>query len=263
MNVVFAAAIGISLLTAPLPAVRETVTSIVHKIQRADYEGDRPALRHLHAELAPFVHDPALGSRVEYWRGFAMWRKALNGFNDSADRAELAEDLTQCVEDFRNALAHDPMFADAKGGAASCLVNHSLLLMKSDSVRARELFIQSVDLLKDAVAEAPENARLLWVQGANQFYNPPERGGGQDVAIATYERGLKLARGQRRASDPLEPAWGEPELLMNLAFANLNKSSRDVAAAERYANEALARVPYWHYVRDILVPQIRKAKAGL
>jgi hypothetical protein len=37
--------------------------------------------------------------------------------------------------------------------------------------------------------------------------------------------------------------------------------SADVNAAERYARNALEIVPYWHYVRDILLPQILAAKA--
>jgi hypothetical protein len=263
MTVILAALIGISVVVVQAPGARETVTTIIHNIQRADYEGDRTALKRLHGELARYVDDKELASRVQYWRGFAMWRRALNGFNESVDRSELAEDLTQCVEDFRRALASDPGFVDAKGGAASCLVNHSLLLMRSDDARAREFFQQSADFLKDALAAAPDNPRLLWVQGANQFYNPPERGGGQGLAIATYERGLELAQRQKaRMTDPLEPTWGEPELLMNLAFANLNKVNRDVAAAERHARQALVLVPYWHYVRDILLPQIRKAKGA-
>jgi hypothetical protein len=57
--------------------------------------------------------------------------------------------------------------------------------------------------------------------------------------------------------------WGEAELLMNLAFANLNRATPDLAAAERYAESALALVPYWHYVQNILLPQIRKAKAKM
>jgi hypothetical protein len=35
---------------------------------------------------------------------------------------------------------------------------------------------------------------------------------------------------------------------------------RDLAAAERYALKALALVPHWHYVRDILLAQIRRAQ---
>jgi hypothetical protein len=50
---------------------------------------------------------------------------------------------------------------------------------------------------------------------------------------------------------------------MNLAFANLNRATPDIAAAERHAQSALTLVPYWHYVRDILMVQIRKAKEPL
>ena len=74
------------------------------------------------------------------------------------------------------------------------------------------------------------------------------------------KRGLGLVRKQKNAAaDALEPRWGEPELLMNLAFANLHKSSADLQAAKDYAESALALVPYWHYVRDSLLVQIQKA----
>lgn len=61
-------------------------------------------------------------------------------------------------------------------------------------------------------------------------------------------------------SDPLEPSWGEAELLMSLAWSHLNKSSPDPEAAQRCADAALELVPYWHYVRDILLVQIRDAR---
>jgi len=48
---------------------------------------------------------------------------------------------------------------------------------------------------------------------------------------------------------------------MNLAWANLNKSTPDVEAAERYADSALKLVSHWHYLRDILRVQIQAAKA--
>ena len=41
---------------------------------------------------------------------------------------------------------------------------------------------------------------------------------------------------------------------MSLAWSEMHKAKPDPSAAERYANEALLLVPYWHYVRDILLP---------
>jgi len=48
---------------------------------------------------------------------------------------------------------------------------------------------------------------------------------------------------------------------MNLAWANLNRATPDLDAAEANARAALALVPYWHYVRDMLLPQILEARA--
>jgi hypothetical protein len=48
---------------------------------------------------------------------------------------------------------------------------------------------------------------------------------------------------------------------MSLAWSNLNRTTPDLNAAEQDAQAALKMVPYWHYVRDILMPQIRAAQA--
>jgi hypothetical protein len=47
---------------------------------------------------------------------------------------------------------------------------------------------------------------------------------------------------------------------MSLAGGNLYRSAPDLVAAEKYARAALALVPYWHYVKDILIPAIDTAK---
>jgi hypothetical protein len=73
---------------------------------------------------------------------------------------------------------------------------------------------------------------------------------------------LEAVRNHKRdVVDPLEPSWGEPEQLMSLAWSNLNRTTPDLNAAEQDAQAALKLVPYWHYVRDILIPQIRAAQA--
>jgi hypothetical protein len=48
---------------------------------------------------------------------------------------------------------------------------------------------------------------------------------------------------------------------MSLAWSNLNRTTPDLNAAEQDAQAALKIVPYWHHVRDILMPQIRAAQA--
>ena len=236
---------------------RAAVARIAARVRRADYEGDRPQLAKLYEAMAPYTEGP-LASRARYWRGFAMWRRALNGFNDKAEPAELASDLKRGIEEFDAASSADPRFTDAKIGAASCWVNLSFLQSGPERTQG---YAKHNELLSEARKAEPANPRLAWVMGATQFYTPPQFGGGQTKAIETYEAGLVSAR-QERVTDGLDPAWGEPELLMNLAFANLNRSQPDLAAADRYAQAALKLVPHWHYIRDILIPQIRAAQSA-
>jgi hypothetical protein len=240
---------------------RDSIIRIVTQIQRADYEGDRPALKRLHDELAPIPEDNKLASRVLYWRGFASWRRAINGFNESPTPIDLEADLTQAVTDFKDAIARDSAFVEPKIGAGSSL-GYLMYLNKKDPTRSQELLQQSSPLLKEAMASAPDNPRLLWVLGPIRWSSPPERGGGQDKAIELYNKGLEVIRDHKRdVVDPLEPSWGEPELLMSLAWSNLNRTAPDLNAAEQNAEAALKLVPYWHYLRDILTPQIRAAQA--
>ena len=245
---------------APAERPRETVLKLVAQIQKADYEGDRSALQHLYADLEPFLADEKLASRVRYWRGFALWRRAVNGFNESADPKDIEHDLTQALAEFKESAAKDPAFVDAKVGTISCLGNLAYLA-RGYGDRVQELIAQSSPLVKELKASNPENPRFVWVLGPILWNIPPERGGGQDKAIESYLKGLEAARKAKATpSNPLEPSWGEPELLMSLAWSSLNRATPDVNAADQYAHSALALVPYWHYVRDILLPQIQTAK---
>ena len=244
---------------------RASLIALVTQVQKADYEGNRPALQRLYADFAPFIADDKLASRAYYWRGFALWRRAINGFNESADPKDLEKDLTQAIADFKQSAEKDAGFVDAKAGTIACLSNLIYLNMGNQE-RVQELIAQSSQLVKEAKAADADHPRLLWALGPIYWNIPVERGGGQEKSIAVNQQGLDSIRKRKAAAgvtaDALEPSWGEPELLMSAAWANLNKFVPDVNAAEQNARAALQIVPYWHYVRDILIPQIEKAKAS-
>jgi tetratricopeptide (TPR) repeat protein len=246
----------------PTDDPREQAARIVAQIQRADYEGDRAAMQRGYDELKPFMEDPKLASRIRYWRAFAQWRRAINGFNDAVDPSELEQNLKSALDEFKIAIEKDPTFVDAKVGTISCL-GFLAFMNRKDQARAKELVGQILPLVKEADEMAPDNPRLIWVHGPLLWNSPPEGGGGQDKAIQNYQRGLEACSKIKTSDDLLEPSWGKPELTMSLAYCYLNANSPDVNAAERYARNALEIVPYWHYVRDILLPQIVAAKAKL
>ena len=158
-----------------LVKARGTATATAARIQRADYEGDRAALQRLYEELTPLrslTNDPRLASRVRYWQGFALWRKAINGFNEPAVPKDLEGDLQQAVREFEEALRQDTGFVDAKAGIISC-TGYLLYLQREDTARVQELVPGLLQMLKDALAAAPENPRLLWVQGPSIWFARP------------------------------------------------------------------------------------------
>jgi hypothetical protein len=233
----------------------DQIAEIVTKIQRADYAGDRPVLQKCYDELNPFLQNAELASRVRYWRGFDLWRSAINGFNESVDPAELEKLFSQAVNEFKEALANDSSFVDAKVGMISCL-GYMAFIHRNDPNRMKELVGQVMLMVNETKAAAPDNPRLLWVMGPIIRRSPPEQGGGLDGAIANYKRGLEICAKTKPNPDPLEPSWGKAELMMSLAFGYLSKNPPDTEEAERNARGALDIVRQWHYVRDILLPQI-------
>ena len=70
---------AVFLTATPVQDPQKAAVAIVQKIQRADYEGDRIALKGLAEELSPLAGHSELTSRMLYWRGFARWRRAMNG----------------------------------------------------------------------------------------------------------------------------------------------------------------------------------------
>ena len=246
--------------TAETAGKRETVAKIAERIRKADYEGDRDALAKLASDMTPWTRESAVASRALYWRGFALWRRAQNGFNEKADTKDLEKDLSAAFSDFTDASAKDPGFADSRLSAASCLFSLGYIA-REDKPRMQEYVTRGITLIAEANRMAPENPRLLWVQGGGHWYVASQRGEPKTKAFETYNRGLENARRLRGSvQDPLDPAWGEPEILMSLAWSHLNDAPPDLEAAESEARAALELVPNWHYVRDILLPQIREAK---
>ena len=239
----------------------------MEQIRRADYEGDRASLRTLHTQLAAEPVGNASKSLVLYWRGFALWRRSINGFNETPTPDDLDADLVAAIAEFEAALREDPKTVESRAGLASCLGLRVFLKGKGKlDDEGRAALTRSLALMKEGQELEPDNPRLLWVMGPALWWTPPgsppetvdQR---QGKAIANYQRGLEaFAKGSAPAGGSLQPTWGEPELHMSLGWSYLKRRVPDLVQADAHARKALELVPTWHYVRDILVPQIETAR---
>ena len=240
------------------PTSSEKLEALTRQIMTADYEGDRVALDRLYAETDAFLGDKALESRARYWKGYTKWRRAMNGANEKPIPTDLTADSLACAAEMRRASEADPGFLDARVGEMSC-VGISLFFeppRAADEPRLERLRA----LFKDLGESAAGHPRYVWAWGMAAIGMPPERGGGPDNVIRAYLRALEgMKQGAGRPSSPLDPAWGEPELNVNLAYTYFHKPDPDLKLAKTHVDEAVRLAPNWHYAKDILRPQIEAA----
>jgi hypothetical protein len=229
------------------------------EIMKADYGADLAALARLREEVLRLACDPQLGHLARYWAGFASWRTSINGASHGMSREDLRANLERAAADFEASVLLRPDFADGYAGAAG--VDSWLPLFLEEGTPARQEVIDGARRnLKRAKELAPDNPRMLWVWAGPYLFVPVSQGGNPAKAIEIYHRMIEVAAPLTPGS-PL-PDWGKPEALMSLAYAHLNAAPIDLEAATKEARAALDLQPGWSYVKDILVPQIEKAKAA-
>jgi hypothetical protein len=253
-----AAAEGSSPGAAHASSAEQRLAALVREVRSADYRGDRAALARLDAELAKLPDGP-LSEYRDYWRGFALWRRALNGFNAKPTPEDLTTDVQGAIARFKSALARHPDWIEAKLALVGCWGN-AIYLAGADADKRKAILEEAAPTFRFIMANAGDNPRALWIKGGMEMAAPPPTGGDYEKAAVTLRHGVACAwkESQALASAPAwVPAWGGPENLMNLAFAySRNPKGADRAAALAYAEGALTAVPEWHYVRDVLLPQI-------
>ena len=239
-------------------ATRHLVT-IKPKLMSADYRADLDGLARLREEVLPLADDPALGYLAHYWAGFASWRIAINGASRGMSTEDLKAHLARAGADFDAAVRLKDDFADAYAAAAGVYGWLGTFFMRDDPAAAQERFNKFSQLIARAKELEPDNPRVLWISAVPSLVLPPEKGGNLDRAIEIYRRMDEVSPAGSDAGSPL-PDWGKPEALMSLAYAHLQQSPPDLAAAGEEARAALHLQPEWFYVRDVLLPQIEAAQ---
>jgi hypothetical protein len=245
-------------------AYERTLTALVAQVRSADYRGDRAALARLDAELGKLPDGP-LAEYRDYWRGFALWRRAMNGFNEKPAPDDLTGDVEGAVARFKSALAKHPDWIEAKLALVGCWGN-LIYLAGEDAAKRKAILDEAAPTFRFIMANAGDNPRALWIKGGMEMAAPPPVGGDYAKAAATLRHGVECAWRESLAgagTPAWVPAWGGPENLMNLAWAcSRDPKNPDRSAALAYAEGALVAVPEWHYVRDVLLPQVEAMPAG-
>jgi hypothetical protein len=237
---------------------RSDVSRLRDAIIDADFRGQLDRLESLQAELLPYEAVDSLASLARYWRGFALWRRALNAANDGAPPESIVRDHERALREFRIALRHDTSDIEAKIGAASAMLNIAYFIREQDPARFPLLMREANALLGDVRRADPRNPRFAFVESARLFWLPAEFGGDQRHAIALLDSSLLALPSRKEPGDSLGPRWGEAEVHMQLAWLHSNLSPAANELARVHATQALSLQPQWRFVKDVLIPRINR-----
>ena len=207
------------------------------QMMAADYRADLAELARVRDAMIPLADDPQWGYLAHYWAGFASWRLAINGVNREIVPADVKAHLEKASIDLDAAVRLRDDFADGYAAAAS--VNGWLGTMQgSDVAKFRELVTHARQQLARAKELAPANPRVVWVEAMTLSGTPVAYGGNPERALQILRESLDAGDFTALPASPL-PDWGQPEILMSLAWGNLNAATSDLAAAADQAGAAL------------------------
>jgi len=258
-----AAIAAVGRVARPAASKMETrLGELAAAVLSSDYRGDRAELARLDEELGR-LDAGSLNDHRDYWRGFALWRRAMNGFNEKPAPADLDADLVKALERFQSALARHPDWDEVKSAMLGAWGNR-IYLAGSDAEKRKKLLEEAGTYYKWVMAYEGENPRVLWIKGGMQMIVPSASGGDWTKAAATLRRGVAGAWKEASATVPAPawaPTWGGAENLMNLAYLHSHLPTPDRATALAYAEGALTKAPEWHYVKDVQLPQIEALPA--
>src|SRR6185295_3782344 len=99
-------------------------------------------------------------SLVLYWQGFARWRRAVNGFNETPTPSGRECDVRAASAHFAAALTDHPKLVDAQDPLAAC-IGLRMFLHKTVDDEMRAMLERVKALVAEAQALEPENPRLL------------------------------------------------------------------------------------------------------
>ncbi len=188
---------------------------------------------------------------LHYDLAYALHRRASGFINEN--RASAAKDI---LEQAVAAAAR----ADTLGGSAEARAlqgavtgqlagaSGGLALMRNGRASFR--------LLDDAVAAAPNDARVAFLNGITRLNAPSFVGGGPVRGEAELRRAIALFANDHSASP--RPTWGRVDAHIWLAIA-LEKQDK-VAEARAELERALAMAPGHRWILEVLQPQLARRR---
>lgn len=233
-----------------VPGFAQDADSLILKGKRLLHQGyNQSNLDQLHRARTLFAR--ATNGRehtalAHYYIGLARYRAAnlvqddedqsLRYVNDGIDHLEKATDL-------------DSGFADAHA-LLSGLYGQKIGMKP---FKAMTLGPKSDRAMEQAKELAPDNPRVLLIDGTGDYFKPSMFGGDKEAALQKFERAAQLAE-REQVDDPLQPSWGHADAYAWIGYAHMEA---DRPKEARHAFETALEInPDFGWVKHELLPQL-------
>ena len=241
-------AIGSSPARAADPGAMATAR---RALQAAVNHADPAALMQARARFQALSSAEPRSAALHDWVAVATWR-TVPLLHDRVQAERLCQDgLDHCeaalLLERRSGLTHA-----IKGALLGLMIGYRPGEMMSLGMAMGQEFGQ-------ALGADPKDPRIWLLDGINTLYKPESFGGGPAVAREQLQKAAALFAATPPA-DSTAADWGHDDTLLWLGRAVL--AQKDSAAAESLYARALEVNPDNGWVKNSLLPQLRKARGG-
>ncbi len=242
--------------SAEAPGVPGDLADLIRRCERAVVVGDGGTLREARTRLSVLLHReggrPSPAERYAF--AYVTWR--LNhwmGYHEGGNGEAGREILEEAQEVLEQLVEEEPGNAEAHALLGSVIgeqIGNSMWLGMRLGSRAQGALETAHDLDQ-------KNARVALQRGIGFIFTPRLFGGGVDRAEGELRRAAALFALEPETSP--WPNWGRADVHVWLGIILMKRE--EYPGARRELEAALAIEPEYHWVRDVLLPELGEAES--
>lgn len=195
---------------------------------------------------------------AHYYIGYVDYRLGTLSMQQQPEKA--AAYLDDGITHLEAAVALDAKFAEALALLASCYGQAIGVAPERDmsSGLAISYGMNAQTLMAAALKQAPDNPRVLLLDGLSLYFTPPGFGGSKERALQRFETAARRFE-TFKPQDARQPQWGAAEVYAWIGLARQEKGELELARDA--FKKALARHPEFRWVKFQLLPAVEKRLA--
>ena len=223
------------------------------KAEYAFYTEDPRYLGNVQGEFESLTNNRAIEGLAYYYAGYVGYRRAQ--LIVGADKSAAVEHLDSCIDALRKAIKADREFAEAHALLSGCYS----LKAGAQSMKAVYLGPKASRRIARARELAPENPRVVLLDGLNDYYRPSALGGDVDSAFTKFLEAAELFA-EASPARPGNPDWGHAEV--HALLGEIYLARKEAAKARESFERALLIVPDYKKVQNQLAEALTLLRQG-